>query len=114
MLLNTYMKDKNEDKMPNTSTAIKIDTELKAPSMFKLIYINDNTTSMRFVIDSLMVHFAYADTTAEKIADTIHTSGAAVAAVLPFELAEQKGIEITTQARQEGFPLQIKIEKDKS
>jgi ATP-dependent Clp protease adapter protein ClpS len=33
-----------------------------------------------------------------------------VVAVLPYELAEQKGVEITVQARGEGYPLQIKLE----
>jgi ATP-dependent Clp protease adapter protein ClpS len=38
--------------------------------------------------------------------------GSAVVAVLPYEIAEQKGIEITVDARNEGFPLQIKLEPD--
>jgi ATP-dependent Clp protease adapter protein ClpS len=40
----------------------------------------------------------------------VHGSGSAVVAVLPYELAEQKGIEITVSARAEGYPLQIKLE----
>jgi hypothetical protein len=32
--------------------------------------------------------------------------------VYPFELAEQKGIETTLLARNNGFPLQIKLEVD--
>jgi ATP-dependent Clp protease adapter protein ClpS len=35
-----------------------------------------------------------------------------VVAVLPYEVAEQKGIEITVDARAEGYPLQIKLEPD--
>jgi ATP-dependent Clp protease adapter protein ClpS len=33
-------------------------------------------------------------------------------AVLPYEIAEQKGIEITVSARNSGYPLQIKLEPD--
>ena len=44
----------------------------------------------------------------------IHSNGSAVASVLPFEIAEQKGIDVTIEARQAGFPLQIKIEPDES
>jgi ATP-dependent Clp protease adapter protein ClpS len=33
-----------------------------------------------------------------------------VVATLPYEIAEQKGIEITVKARAEGYPLQIKLE----
>jgi len=104
------MKD---NKMTNTQVAIKTNLDLKEPPMFKVIYVNDNKTSMKFVIDSLVEHFSYVEDTAERIANTIHTDGAAVAAVLPFEVAEQKGIEVTVDARKQGYPLQIRIEKEK-
>lgn len=104
------MKD---DKMPDTDVAVKINTSLKVPPMFKVIYMNDNQTSMQFVIDSLMSHFAYADITADKIANKVHTEGSAIAAILPFEIAEQKGIEVTVDARKNGYPLQIRIEQEK-
>jgi ATP-dependent Clp protease adapter protein ClpS len=32
--------------------------------------------------------------------------------VLPYELAEQKGIEVTVTARSAGYPLQVKLEPD--
>lgn len=80
--------------------------------MFKVIYINDNQTSMEFVVGSLIEHFEYTPVTAEKITVDIHDLGSAVVAVLPYEIAEQKGIEITVDARNEGYPLQIKLEPD--
>lgn len=80
--------------------------------MFKLIYLNDNQTSMDFVIHSLVEIFDYAHQTAEKITTNIHEAGSAVVAVLPYEIAEQKGIEVTVAARSNGFPLQIKLEPD--
>ena len=95
-----------------TGTKIKPNMQLAEPPMFKVIYINDNTTSMEFVIDSLITHFEYTPVTAEKITVDIHESGSAVVAVLPYEIAEQKGIEITVLARAEGYPLQIKLEPD--
>jgi len=94
----------------NTDTKIK--TGIKEPPMFRVIYVNDNQTSMDFVINSLMQHFEYTLDTAEQITRAIHDSGAAVVAVLPYEIAEQKGIEITVAARSEGYPLQIKLEPD--
>jgi len=33
-------------------------------------------------------------------------------AVLPYEIAEQKGVEITLAARNSGYPLQIRLEPD--
>ena len=80
--------------------------------MFKVIYINDNQTSMEFVIDSLIQYFEYNAVTAVKITTDIHDAGSACVAVLPYEIAEQKGIEITVSARTVGYPLQIKLEPD--
>lgn len=97
-----------------TRTKIKPNTQLAEPPMFKVIYINDNATPMGFVIESLIEHFEYTPVTAEKITIDIHQSGSAVVAVLPYEIAEQKGIEITVSARSEGYPLQIKLEPEQA
>jgi ATP-dependent Clp protease adaptor protein ClpS len=80
--------------------------------MFKVIYLNDDRTTAEFVISSLIDHFEYTADTAETITMDIHDSGSAVVAVLPYEVAEQKGIEVTVSARSEGYPLQIKLEPD--
>ena len=42
----------------------------------------------------------------------IHDQGSAVVAVLPYEVAEQKGIEVTVHARSNNYPLQIKLEPE--
>lgn len=102
-------------RMANAEPKTKIEpnTAIAEPPMFKVIYINDNKTSMDFVISSLVNYFDYTPFTAEKITVDIHEAGAAVVAVLPYEVAEQKGIEITVEARSQGFPLQIKLEPDR-
>ena len=97
---------------PETKAKIKPNTQLAEPPMFKVIYINDNQTPMGFVIESLIDYFEYTPVTAEKITVDIHETGSAVVAVLPYEVAEQKGIEITVLARSEGYPLQIKLEPE--
>ena len=62
---------------------------------------------------SLIDYFDYTPITAEKITVDIHEAGSAIVAVLPYEVAEQKGIEVTVEARSLGFPLQIKLEPDR-
>lgn len=86
--------------------------ELKEPPMYKVIYINDETTSMEFVIESLITVFDYATDTAAELTEKIHADGQGTAAVLPYELAEQKGVEVTQLARANGYPLQIKLEPE--
>jgi len=91
---------------------IKAVQVIPVPPLFKVIYMNDELTSMEFVIRTLVDHFNYTSDTAINITTGIHESGSAVVAVLPYEIAEQKGIEVTMEARTEGFPLQVKIEAE--
>lgn len=102
------------DSAVETKTKIQIREDLKEPGMFKLIYLNDNQTSMDFVIETLVELFDYSANTAEKITYDIHEEGSAVVAVLPYEIAEQKGIEVTVSARSNGYPLQVKLEPDEA
>ena len=94
------------------ATKIKINESIKEPSMFKVIYLNDNQTTMEFVIESLIEFFDYNTETAVKITEDIHVSGQATVAVLPFEIAEQKGHEVLISARSQNYPLQIEIRPD--
>jgi ATP-dependent Clp protease adaptor protein ClpS len=97
---------------PDTVTKIETNQLLKEPPMFKVIYLNDNQTSMEFVIETLLDFFNYTADTALEITKDIHETGSAVVAVLPYEVAEQKGIEVTVQARSQNYPLQIKLEPE--
>jgi ATP-dependent Clp protease adaptor protein ClpS len=93
-------------------TKIKPNLKISEPGLFKVLYINDEVTTMEFVVTSLIEYFDYTTNTAEKITEDIHEKGSAVVAILPYEIAEQKGIEVTYAARNSGFPLQIKIESE--
>jgi len=93
-------------------TKITVDNALKAPPMFKIIYLNDNQTTVEFVIESLINFFGYTADSAVELTQSIHEVGSAVVAVLPFEVAEQKGIEVTMSARAQNYPLQVKLEPE--
>jgi ATP-dependent Clp protease adaptor protein ClpS len=93
-------------------TRIKPLEAVKEPPMYRVVYLNDNQTSSEFVVESLMEHFDYTAETADQITIDIHESGSAVVAVLPYEIAEQKGVEVTMLARAQSYPLQIKLEPE--
>ena len=98
--------------MSQVDAVIETKIVIKEPPMFKVIYLNDNQTTMEFVIETLIDFFSYTTETALKITEDIHSAGSAVVAVLPYEIAEQKGIEVTVCARTNNFPLQIKLEPE--
>lgn len=100
--------------MAKTDTKLKIkpNLALQEPPLFKIIYINDDVTTMEYVVETLVGYFDYTPDTAVKITQSIHQDGSAVVAILPYEIAEQKGIEVTLDARSRGYPLQIKVEAE--
>ena len=98
---------------PKSDTKIKVNHALQEPPLYRIIYINDEVTTMEFVISSLIDYFNYNSDTAKHLTLDIHEKGSAVVAVLPYEIAEQKGIEVTIEARQQGYPLQVKVEAEK-
>lgn len=93
-------------------TKTRVNELVKEPPLFKVIYLNDNQTTMEFVIETLIDFFNYTPQTAVQITEDIHSAGSAVVAVLPYEIAEQKGIEVTVHARSQNYPLQVKLEPE--
>ena len=93
-----------------TKTKPQPNFDLKEPPMYKVIYINDDVTTMEFVVETLVSIFNHSPEEAQAITTKIHEDGSGVAAILPYEMAEQKGVEVTQLARANGFPLQVKLE----
>jgi len=96
----------------DTIVKTKSTVQLKEPPRFKVIFLNDEVTTMEFVIESLVIIFNKTYDEAEQITHKIHQEGSAVVAVLPYEIAEQKGIEVSVMAKRHGFPLVVKLEAD--
>ena len=83
---------------------------LKEPPLYRVIYINDSVTTMEFVVQTLVEIFNHSPEEAQAVTTKIHEDGSGTAAILPYEMAEQKGVEVTQLARNNGFPLQVKLE----
>jgi len=96
----------------DVKSKIKPNLSISEPPLYRVIYVNDEKTTMEFVVSSLIEFFEYTSETAETITVDIHEKGSAIVALLPYEIAEQKGIEVTLSARSNGFPLTIKIEPE--
>ena len=102
--------------MNDTDTQVKIKTSeevlVKEPNLWKVILLNDDTTTMEFVTMILTTYFGMTEEQATEMMIKIHEEGSAVVAVYPYELAEQKGVEVTLAARRDGYPLEVRIEED--
>ena len=85
--------------------------KLEEPGLWDVIFINDNITTMEFVIRVLKQIFGKSQEQAERITRDIHDKGQGVVGSYTHEIAEQKGVETTVLARSENFPLQVKVKK---
>jgi ATP-dependent Clp protease adaptor protein ClpS len=100
--------------MPSTDIQIdeKIKVTISEPKRWKVIILNDDTTPMEFVVSLLMETFKHTQETSERVMMDIHTTGSGIAGVYSFEIAEAKAVEATNQARNQAYPLQIKLEEE--
>ena len=97
--------------MAEVQTLTKEKIKLEEPGLWDVIFLNDNITTMEFVIKVLKQIFGKTQEQAENITKQIHDQGQGIVGSYVHEVAEQKGIETTLIARQENFPLQVKVKK---
>lgn len=97
-----------------TRDEVDIDTEFDfiSPGMYKVVIQNDDYTPMDFVIAVMMHIFKHNEDRAKELTIQIHEEGSAVAGVYTYEVAEQKGVESTMLARQNGWPLAVRVEEE--
>ena len=86
--------------------------ELKKPSMYKVIMLNDDYTPMEFVVLVLERFFGMNHAQAFDIMLTVHKKGLAVVGVFSHEVAETKVAQVMDSARQNQHPLQCTMEKE--
>jgi ATP-dependent Clp protease adaptor protein ClpS len=92
-------------------TLTKEKIKLDEPGLYDVIFLNDNITTQEFVIRVLKQIFNKTQEQADTIMKKIHNDGQGIVGSYVHEVAEQKGIETTLLARQEGMPLQIKVKR---
>jgi ATP-dependent Clp protease adaptor protein ClpS len=82
------------------------------PPMYKVLLLNDDYTTMEFVVDILM--FVFNKSTEEAIAVmlNVHRKGAGICGVYPYEIAETKVDAVAALALEQGFPLKCIMEQD--
>jgi ATP-dependent Clp protease adaptor protein ClpS len=106
------MSDPMTEERNKAAVTIAPRLDIPEPPQYRVIYINDETTTQEFVVETLKIIFGYTADAALNLTMQVHEQGSAVVAVMPYEIAEQKGVEVTMLARNNGFPLQVKIESD--
>ena len=81
--------------------------------IYDVIFFNDDTTTMEFVIRVLMQIFGTDHFKAEKIMTRVHEEGEGIVGSYIHEIAGQRKLETAILAEQENFPLKVLIKKQK-
>ena len=82
----------------------------KEPELYKVFLINDDYSTMEFVIHVLEEVFQKSPAEAYRIMMHVHTQGQGLAGVYPWEVAETKVETVKAMAKEAGFPLRAIIE----
>lgn len=104
--------------MTQDSMAIKQENNLvlersrvKPPKLYKVILLNDDYTTMDFVIQVLQTFFAMNRERATQVMLKVHQEGSAVCGVYPKDIAETKVAQVSEFAKQHGHPLRCELEE---
>jgi ATP-dependent Clp protease adaptor protein ClpS len=82
------------------------------PRRYKVIFHNDDYTTMVYVVEVLRRFFHKSETEALHIMLTVHKKGSAVAGTYPRDVAETKVAEVLRDARDRGYPLLLTTEPE--
>ncbi|MEK8090200.1 ATP-dependent Clp protease adapter ClpS [Thermithiobacillus plumbiphilus] len=97
---------------PRHSTVLEHKPELKKPSMYKVVLLNDDYTPMDFVVYILEEFFQKSRMEATRIMLHVHQRGQGICGVYPYDIAESKVAQVTEAARRNEHPLQCIMEKE--
>ena len=86
--------------------------KLKRPPLYRVLLLNDDYTTMEFVIQVLVDIFHHSEERAGQIMMHVHQKGAGICGIYTREIAESKVEQVLEYARQNQHPLQCTMEPD--
>jgi len=96
---------------PGLDLLEKNEVKAKRPSMWTIVFYNDDYTPMDFVEFVLKAVFRMSTLDALALTLAVHTQGKGIAGTYTFEVAEQKQYEVLSIAKVEEHPLRVEVER---
>lgn len=101
----------NDTADTSGSVLTEQETETQEPEEYRVILLNDDFTTMEFVVSVLMLVFHKDLAAATRIMMDVHRKGRGVVGTYTFDIATTKINQVHTMARENGFPLRCTMEK---
>ena len=103
------MADKHQQGT-GTGAATRERVHIEEPRQYKVIFHNDDFTTMEFVTEVLRQVFDKSADQAVMLMMRVHREGQAIVGTYSYDVAMTKASIATSMAREEGFPLKITCE----
>ena len=100
------------DRQTSGEVLERSEQETRKPELYKVLLLNDDYTTMDFVVEILESVFHKGPAEAYRIMLAVHTQGKGLCGVYPFEVAETKVATVVERARENGFPLRAAMEPE--
>jgi len=97
---------------PGAAVQERVVVKKQEPTRYKVILLNDDYTTMDFVVQVLEMVFQRSPAEAYRIMMHVHLNGRGLAGVYPWEIAETKVETVTSMAREAGYPLRAAVEEE--
>ena len=97
---------------PGEQTVLERDPKVQKPRMWRVVFHNDDYTTMEFVVWVLKQVFQMPDERAMQLMFAIHKQGRGVAGVFTRDIAETKALQVRELAEEHGMPLLCTAEPD--
>ena len=101
------------DRQRKTSRSVleKTREQTQEPELYHVYLLNDDYTTMEFVVQVLESVFNKGPAEAFRIMMLVHTQGQGLCGIFPWDIAETKVAVTHELAQERGFPLRAIIEK---
>ena len=108
------MPDEREEIIEQESAGVLVHpgSRTKAPSLYKVLVLNDDFTPRDFVVHILMRFFRKDEAEATRLMLEVHTKGVGCAGVFTYEIAETKAHLVNDYSRKNQYPLKCALEKE--
>ncbi len=104
-------KRRNDQGGPGTAVITKTKPQVKKPSFYRVLLLNDDYTPMEFVVHVLERFFNKDREAATRIMLLVHHHGIGECGIYTYEVAETKVTQVMDFARKHQHPLQCVMEK---